>query len=454
MQTLHAQSVLLDQTWRSNVRIGIDDGVIRSIVANVDGASTDEQVGVVLPGIPNAHSHAFQRALVGRTEFAKDADDNFWTWRNAMYALSEKLAPENLRAIAELLYMEMLEAGYTSVAEFHYLHHQPGGAAYDPATRLTDVLIEAAANTGIRLTIIPTLYLSRTFGDLELAPPQRRFANSAAAFIRLMDEIRKSSQAETGIGLHSLRAVPPTAIETVSEYARTEIPSAPVHIHIAEQQREVDECLAFTGQGPVEWLLDHCDVDERWCLVHATHAAPEQLQAIADRGATVVLCPTTEANLGDGVFGFSDFAACGGQFALGSDSQVNVDPFEEMRLLEYGQRLTHCRRNIAATGKQAHTGAALFGACLAGGRTALGQHCGRIAAGYAADLIVVNTDDPRLMGFGEDELLDALIFAGPNSAVADVMVAGEWQVTAGRHARRAEILAAFRDVIGGLLQNS
>jgi formimidoylglutamate deiminase len=455
MQTLHAQSVLLDQAWCSNVRIGIDAGVIRSIEANVERDSTDQQLGVVLPGIPNAHSHAFQRAIAGRTEYTDGAGDDFWTWRKAMYAVSAKLDPEKIRVIAELVYMEMLEAGYTSVAEFHYLHHQPGGDAYVPASRLTDVLIEAAANTGIRLTIIPTLYLSRTFGDLNLTPQQRRFSNSAEAFLKLLDEIRKNVGGyELGIGLHSLRAVPQAAIETVIEYARTELPAAPLHIHIAEQQREVNECITFTGQSPVEWLFNHCEVDERWCLVHATHATPEQLEVIARSGATVVLCPTTEANLGDGVFRFAEFAARGGQFAIGSDSQVTVDPFQELQLLEYGQRLTQRRRNIAANDQQAHTGAALFQASLAGGRAAVGQDCGRIAAGCGADLIVVNTDDSRLLDLTEDELLDAIIFAGPRSPIQDVMVAGEWRVTAGRHASRTEILAAFREATADLLQHS
>ena len=454
MQILHAQSVLLEKHWCSNVRISIDKGVIRSVEVGVDPDPTDEQLGSVLPGVPNAHSHAFQRALAGRTEHAAGASDTFWTWREAMYAVSAKLDPEKLGVIAELVYMEMLEAGYTSVAEFHYLHHQPKGDAYVPATRLTDVLIEAAANTGIRLTIIPTLYLNRTFGDPELAPEQRRFANSPDAFIRLTDEIRKNAGTATGIGLHSLRAVPPAAIKIVTDYARTELPSAPIHIHIAEQQREVDECRAFTGQSPVEWLFDHCEIDENWCLVHATHATEEQLKAIADSGATVVLCPSTEANLGDGVFRFSDFADCSGRIAIGSDSQVTVDPFGELQLLEYGQRLTQERRNIAATAQQPHTGAALFNASLAGGRAAVGQDCGRIAAGCVADLIVINTDDPRLTGLIEGELLDAMIFAGPRRPVSRVMVAGEWQVTGGRHARRPEILAAYREATADLYQGS
>jgi len=351
--------------------------------------------------------------------------------------------------------MEMLEAGYTSVAEFHYLHNRSNGDAYDPVTRLADVHREAARNAGIRLTMIPTLYISRTFGDPALTPEQQRFGKPVDSFIRLMDEIRNNDAGhEIGIGLHSLRAVPQDAIETVTEYARTEIPSAPIHIHVAEQQREVDDCIAFTGRRPVEWLFDHCDIDRRWCLVHATHATPNELTGIAERGATVVLCPTTEADLGDGIFGFPEFISSGGQFAIGSDSQVTIDPFRELQCLEYGQRLSSRTRNVAATQKQPHAGASLFISSLAGGRAAVGQDCGRIAEGCCADLVVVNSGDSRLSGLSEDELLDAMVFAAPRNPVEAVMVAGEWRVSDGRHARRNEISTAFGDVIAQLFRKS
>jgi formimidoylglutamate deiminase len=455
MQTVHAKSALLEQSWCSNVRIGIEAGVIRGIEKNVDPDPADRQLGVVLPGVPNAHSHAFQRALAGRTEYVVGSNDDFWTWRKAMYAVSERLDPEQLLAIAELAYMEMLEAGYTSVAEFHYLHHRSNGDSYDPVARLAEIHREAARNTGIRLTMIPTLYIGRTFGDRTLTPEQQRFGNSVDSFIGLMDEIRNNDAGKgIGIGLHSLRAVPQDAIETVTEYARTEIPSASIHVHIAEQQREVDDCIAFTGQRPVEWLFDHCDIDRRWCLVHATHVTPNELAAIAHREATVVLCPTTEANLGDGIFRFPEFISRGGQFAIGSDSHITIDPFQELQCLEYGQRLSRQARNVAATQSQPHSGASLFLSSLAGGRAAVGQDCGRIAEGCCADLIFVNTGDSRLSGLSEDELLDAMVFAAPRNPVEAVMVAGEWRVSDGRHACRNEISATFSGAIATLFPKS
>ncbi len=447
MKTVHASSALLESGWGSNVRLEIDaTGDIRSIEQDCAPRASDDACDIVLPGMPNAHSHAFQRVLAGRTESARESEDDFWTWRHMMYAAASRIGPENLLPVVQMVYAEMLEAGYTCVAEFHYLHHQVGGTRYEPVCRLADVHVEAANSTGIRLTLVPTLYVGRGFGDGGLDARQLRFGNSAHTFITLVESIRSAHPTcAVGIGLHSLRAVPREDIETILAYARDELPAAPIHIHIAEQRREVEDSLAFSGKTPIAWLLEHCPVDERWSLVHATHAAPDELASIVDSDATVVLCPTTEANLGDGVFPFAHFASLGGRFAIGSDSQATVDPFRELQLLEYGQRLTRQRRNVAATDSRRHTGAALFDACLEGGRRAVGQDCGRLVEGAPADLIAINALDPRLAETQGDGLLDALVFAEPRRPIERVMVGGRWCVAGGRHVNHRRIVNAFRE---------
>lgn len=454
METLHAQSALLQSGWHSDVRIVVDDdGSIRSIEPDRQRRHTDEACGVVLPGVPNGHSHAFQRVLAGRTEYASASEDDFWTWRNEMYAAAERIRPDNLLPIVEMVYAEMLEAGYTSVAEFHYLHHRSGGKYYDPVSRLADVHVEAAANTGIRLTLLPTLYAAGGFGAASLADRQRRFGNSAESFIELVESIRRQHPTcRVGIGLHSLRAVTPDDIDTVVAYAQSELPGAPVHIHIAEQEREVEDALAHTGRRPISWLLDHCPVGANWNLVHATHADADELAGVAAAGATVVLCPTTEANLGDGIFPWSEFQRHGGRFAIGSDSQATVDPLQELQLLEYGQRLAQQRRNVAATAERPHSGANLYKACLAGGRSAVGRDCGWLAEDGCADLVVVNDRDPRLAGSAEDGLLDAMIFVGARRPIDRVMVNGKWLVERGRHVDHRQIGAAYQTRVASILQ--
>lgn len=454
MTTLFAKAALLDDGWRENVRLGLAGGRILSIGEATGPADTDEQVDTILPGIPNGHSHAFQRAMAGRAERRAALGDDFWGWRVAMYTLAERMNPDILLAIATMVYTEMLEAGYTSVAEFHYLHNRRGGHRYDPPELLADIHREAASAAGIRLTLIPSLYMAGGFDDAQLTPQQEHFANSADAFLELVDNIRsKPSNHSVGLGIHSLRAVPAAALRSVTDYAGNELPDCPIHIHIAEQQREVDECVLATGQRPIEWLLDHHDIDEHWCLIHATHATPDELQGIADRGATIILCPSTEANLGDGVFAYSDFVPKGGCIGIGSDSQVSVNPWQELQLLEYSQRLTEQKRNIAASGECAHTGHALLTAALAGGRVAVGHSSAGLAEGKAADLIALNVHDPRLAGLTGNELLDALIFANPRYPVDAVMVAGEWKTKAGRHPKSEQIRSSFENAMRMLQQD-
>lgn len=455
MKTLHASSALLESGWCSNVRFAIDaSGDVRSIERDCAPRASDDACDIVLPGVPNAHSHAFQRVLAGRTESASGSEDDFWTWRHAMYAAAARIGPENLLPVAEMVYAEMLEAGYTCVAEFHYLHHQVGGVPYEPRCRLADVHVAAANSAGIRLTLVPTLYTGRGFGRDDLEARQLRFGNSADDFIALVESIRRAHPTcPVGIGLHSLRAVPRNDIETILAYARDELPDAPIHIHVAEQRGEVSDSLGFSGKTPVAWLLEHCTVDARWNLVHATHAGLDELASIVDSDATVVLCPTTEANLGDGVFPFVDFARLGGRFAIGSDSQATVNPFRELQLLEYGQRLARQRRNVAATDSRRHTGAALFASCLEGGRRAVGQACGRLIEGGSADLIAINGLDPRLAEATGDALLDALVFAEPRQPIERVMVGGRWRVEGGRHVDHRRIADAFRKSLASIFHD-
>jgi formimidoylglutamate deiminase len=444
--TLFANAALLDDGWRENVRLTIADGEIRHIQESAVADPDDERVDTILPGMPNGHSHAFQRAMAGRAERRHPSGDDFWAWRLTMYSLAERLNPEQLLAIATLAYMEMLEAGYTSVAEFHYLHNKRGGKPQVPAHLLAEVHSEAASMAGIRLTLIPTLYMANGFDGAALTEAQLRFTNTTESFLKLVDGIRSRETAHTtGLGIHSLRAVPADALRNVVNHANSEMPNAPVHIHIAEQQREVDECILSTGQRPVEWLLNHHDIDERWCLIHATHATAEELQGIAERRATIILCPTTEANLGDGVFNYSNFVPNGGQIGIGSDSQISINPWQELQLLEYSQRLTQRARYIAASDESPNTGRALFDAALRGGRVAVGKACDDLAEGKAADLIALNMSDPRLAGLACDELIDALIFANPRNPIDAVMVGGEWKTWSGQHTKHELIVSNFRD---------
>ncbi|MCC7330687.1 MAG: formimidoylglutamate deiminase, partial [Gammaproteobacteria bacterium] len=328
-----------------------------------------------LPGMPNVHSHAFQRALAGCTEWAGPGADSFWSWRERMYALARQLAPADIEAIATWLYVEMLEAGYTSVCEFHYLHHQPDGRPYADPAATSRALIRAAAAAGIRLTLLPVLYQQGGFGGRPPGPAQRAFVHALPGYFALLEALRggQGPLLRVGIALHSLRAVAPGALDEVLAWRAATDPQCPVHIHVAEQPREVAECQAWSGRRPVEWLLERGVVDAHWCLVHATHMTGGEARALAQSGAVAGLCPTTEANLGDGLFPLAEFLAAGGRIGIGSDSHVSVSPVEELRWLEYGQRLATGRRNVAATAAEPHCGARLFRAAVAGGARALGQ---------------------------------------------------------------------------------
>jgi formimidoylglutamate deiminase len=367
---LFAPLALLPEGWRHDVAVDVDaSGSISAVAVGADANGRDRLDGPIMPGMPNLHSHAFQRAMAGLTEHrGSDPQDDFWSWRQAMYGLALALTPEQIEATAALLYVEMLEAGYTAVAEFHYLHHAPDGRPYDDPAELSERIIAAATTTGIGLTHLPVMYVAGGFGSKPTTEAQRRFVNSPDRFLALVDTLcrRHGGKADVAIGIapHSLRAAPPEALRD----AVGAVDSAmPVHIHIAEQTREVDDCLAWSGQRPIAWLLDHAPVDRRWCLVHATHADADEVRRAAATGAIAGLCPTTEANLGDGLFPAEDWLAASGGFGIGSDSHISVSPVEELRWLEYGRRLLARKRNrlTASDGALTYVQQALSGGARA-----------------------------------------------------------------------------------------
>jgi formimidoylglutamate deiminase len=444
MTVYHAEHALLPEGVRSSVRIGIEDGLIRSVEIRAAAAGDAPIKGLVLPGMANVHSHAFQRAMAGLAEWDAKGEDNFWSWREAMYRFAERLDPQAQLAIARFLYIEMLKAGYTSVGEFHYLHNQPGGAAYAPPTAMAEAIAAAAQESGIALTLLPTLYVTGGADGRALSTRQRRFGKSVDELLKLREAMRgRAGVSVLGLALHSLRAVPPAAMrEAIAGVEAT----APLHIHAAEQTGEVEECLHALGARPVEYLLKQLGADRRWCLVHSTHLTAEETGALAQSGAVAGLCPTTEANLGDGIFPLPDYLAAGGRIAVGGDSHIAVDPAEELKMLEYSQRLAHRRRNVAASHERPHTAARLWTDAARNGAEALGLNAGEIAAGKRADLVMIDTDHVSLAGRNAAQALDSYVFVAGRRAVRDVMVAGSWLVQACRHAGEASASAVYSAV--------
>ncbi|MEI8029388.1 MAG: formimidoylglutamate deiminase [Comamonadaceae bacterium] len=436
-----AAQAWVDGSWCRDVLLTVDAGGAWSgIQANASlavrqGATVLD--GPVLPGLVNAHSHAFQRAIAGLTErvSALGANDNFWSWRDRMYGVARRITPDQLEAIAALLYAELLAGGYTQVCEFHYLHNAGDGQPYADPAEMSLALVRAAQRVGMGLTLLPTLYMRSGFAATGLREDQCRFAGTPDSVLRLVEgvqsQIRSYANINVGVALHSLRAADEAAIKEVAAFAAKQ--SLPVHIHIAEQMQEVQECINHTGQHPIEWLMAHLPVNAHWNLVHATHTTAAELKAVAQSGASIVICPSTEANLGDGVFDFSGYANIGGHWSIGSDSHVTRSWTEELRLLEYSQRLTQRRRNVAAqAGTLESSAAALFEAALAGGGSATARPLGTIALGNRADFLVLDDQAPALLGVPSENLLDALVFSSPDARCRQVFVAGEQRVVAGR----------------------
>ncbi|HYG90019.1 MAG TPA: formimidoylglutamate deiminase [Azospirillum sp.] len=457
MTEFFAESAWLADGWARNVRFSVDaDGTLAAVTPDADPAGAERLQGPVIPGMPNLHSHAFQRAMAGLTERAGGSgQDSFWTWRQVMYGFLDRLGPEELEAVAAQLYVEMLKAGYTAVAEFHYVHHDPAGRPYADPAELSLRVVLAARRAGIRLTHLPVLYAHAGFGGTDPTGGQRRFINPVERLMDIWDRVAAATRGDPRVRLgfapHSLRAVTPVELADALAALQERAPDAPIHIHIAEQVKEVEDCLAWSGQRPVEWLLDHAPVSERWCLVHATHLSGDETRRLAASGAVAGLCPTTEANLGDGLFPAVAYSAQSGRFGVGSDSHVSVSPVEELRWLEYGQRLFHRARTLLAEPGTPSVASRLWRAAAAGGAQALGIEAGDLSVGKRADFVVLDTDNPALLGKADEGLLDSLVFCGNVPAVRDVAVGGIWVVRDGRHAEEDQIRACYGDAVRRLV---
>lgn len=441
--------ILLANGWRRNQFLDISDG--GEILAIGDGTAKDADIvhhGFAVPGMANVHSHAFQRAMAGLAETAGPDADNFWSWRQVMYGFLSVITPEQLEAIAAQLYLEMLKAGFTSVGEFHYLHHDTDGAAFADPTEMSGRILLAAEQSGIGLTLLPVLY---RYGGLGGEPPQdhqRRFVMEGDEFLSLVQRLQERCVSDAscviGVAPHSLRAVDPVLLKELLAGVPADMPC---HIHIAEQQKEVADCLDWSGKRPVEWLYENAQVDERWCLVHATHITEAERQAISRSGAVAGLCPITEANLGDGLFPAGEFLNDGGRIALGSDSNIYVSLAEEIRMLEYGQRLAHESRNVLGDETNS-TGMRIFNNAFVGGHQALGRSGkpGLQVGGYA-NFVVLDEDHPALIGKSARKILDSWLFAGDNSVVKDVAVNGKLVIRDRRHVEEEAIAHRFRRVM-------
>jgi len=454
MESIFASRALLPDGWADNVRVGIDAaGAIGSVERDALPLDGDLTLGsrVLLPAPANLHSHTFQRAMAGMTEHRSALKDDFWTWRTLMYRFLEVLAPEEIEAVAALVYMEMLEAGYAAVAEFHYVHHRPGGGTYDNIAELSDRIFAAAVTTGIGLTHLPVLY---TYGGADraaLAGGQLRFGCDLQRFQKLLDAARgamKTLPGDFAIGMapHSLRATAPEQYGEIAMLGR----DGPIHIHAAEQQKEVRDIEAWLGARPVQWLLDNTDVDANWCLIHTTHMTDQETVSLARSGATAGLCPITEANLGDGVFNGPAYLDAGGCFGVGSDSNIRISLSEELRQLEYSQRLRHEARNVMATGS-ASTGSLLYDRALNGGARALQRNCGALETDRLADMVALEGDHVALCGLRPEQILDGWIFASDDRLVRDVWSAGRHCVKNGRHTARDAVETRYRTVLKGLM---
>ena len=452
MTTIFARRARLADGWARDVSLTIEGGRIGAVAVNAKPADGAVRVDTLLPALGDLHSHSFQRALAGMTEYRTAGRDSFWTWRDLMYRFAQEIDPEEVEAIAALAFMEMLEAGYAAVGEFHYLHHQKGGAAYAAVDELSQRIYAAAETTGIGLTHLPVLYIYGGAGKKPLSAEQARFCNDVDGFNRLVETARgKLPLADSRIGIapHSLRAVSPENLAAVLAAHR----DGPVHIHIAEQLKEVEDVKAWLGARPVEWLMRECSVNERWCLVHATHMTQAETAMLAASGAVAGLCPITEANLGDGPFNGAEYLKNGGDFGVGTDSNVRISLTEELRMLEYSQRLRDFSRNVLCTDSMS-VGETLYLSAARGGARALGREAGAIAAGRLADLVAVDSSLPSLCSLNEARLLDGVCFAAGDDVVTDVWSAGRHVVRGGRHPAREEIIRAYASAIKTLLARS
>lgn len=440
----------LPDGWARDVRLSIEGGVIAHVEAGVRCGGSEHVKGIALPGLPNLHCHTFQRGMAGLAERRGAGSDSFWTWRDVMYRFLGRLSPDDVEAIAAFAYVEMLERGFTSVGEFHYLHHDASGSPYDDLGEMAARVVAAAAESKIGLTLLPALYVNGGFGGAVPGAAQRRFLNDPERFLKLVERTRAVAaslpSAQVGIAPHSLRAVTPESLRIVM----SEAGFGPVHIHVAEQVKEVDDCIAWSARRPVEWLLDNVAIDDHWCLIHATHMTPDETCRVAASGAVVGLCPITEASLGDGIFNGPDLLRAGGRYGVGSDSNIEIDAAGELRLLEYSQRLGQRARNVMTTEPGESTGQRLFTSALAGGAQALARPVGAIAVGCRADIVVLDADHTSFATTNSRHWLDAWIFVPGRPSIQSVFVGGAKVVDEGRHIRRDKIVARYRSVLGRL----
>lgn len=446
-EAIFATEALLPEGWAKDVRIAFDGALIASVQSGARAAPGDTRAEAVIPGMPNLHSHTFQRAMAGLTERRGPSADSFWTWRDLMYRFALSLTPDEVQAIAEMACVEMLESGFTRLGEFHYLHHAADGRPHADPAEMSLRIIAAGEATGIHLTLMPVFYAHSNFGGGAPTEGQRRFINNVDGYVDLVARAKAGLNRpldRIGIAPHSLRA----ATEGELNALLAAHPEGPVHIHIAEQMREVEDCVSWSGQRPVEWLMSHAEVNDRWCLIHATHLTVPERQAIAASRAVAGLCPITEANLGDGLFPAPEFLAEGGRYGIGSDSNIRISVAEELRILEYGQRLTHRLRNVL-TADGGSTGGTLLRGALAGGAQALAASGGGIAAGEPADLVALG-DDAGIAAAG-DRIVDRWVF-GSDGRVTDVWAGGVRVVANGRHRDRDRIAAGFARVMGRLAE--
>ena len=450
MPSLFFERALLAEGWRRCVRITLAGDAIGQVVADATPQAGDIRAGFALPGMPNLHSHGFQRGMAGLSERRTRPDDSFWSWREIMYRFLDRMTPDDVEAITAQAYAEMLQGGFTRVGEFHYLHNDPEGAAYADPAELALRIAAAARQTGIRLSLLPCFYAHGDFGPQPAQPGQRRFLADLDRYGRLLERCEAILPAlpgsSLGIAPHSLRAVSPAELGHLVALAG----GRPIHIHVAEQTREVEACLAWSGRRPVQWLLEHAPVDQRWCLIHATHTIADERAALARTGAVVGLCPLTEASLGDGIFAAEAWRTERGRFGIGTDSNVLIGVAGELRQLEHAQRLSARRRNIMADDEQASTGAWLHGAALDGGAAALGVARPVLEAGAAADIVSLRPDAACFASDDPQGVLDCWIFAGDDRAIGDVWCAGSHLVRDGRHVRADAIARRYRDTVRGL----
>lgn len=443
MTRLHFASALLPAGWANDVRVDVTAGAIAAVTPGAAPAAGDERHHIALPGLASLHSHAFQRGMAGLAELRGSSTDTFWTWRETMYRFALEMTPDDVAAVATLLYVEMLEQGFTRVGEFHYLHHDRDGSPYADLAEMAARIAQASEASGIGLTLLPSFYAHGSFGGAAPHAGQRRFICSVDRFAALMAASRKAIAklpgASIGIAPHSLRAVTPEELTAIIPLAD----GGPVHIHAAEQVKEVEDCLAWSVRRPVQWLLEHASVDQRWCLIHATHTTSEEVSAFARTGAVAGLCPITEASLGDGIFPAREFLDAGGTFGVGTDSNVLVGVADELRQLEYGQRLKHRERNVLSGGPGVSTGRALFDHALAGGARALAQEMVGLAPGARADIVTLDTAHPSLAGRSRDAVMDGWIFAAGSGAIDCVWAGGTKVVEGGRHRLRQSARERF-----------